>query len=313
MNQVYFSDREKGAYPRTNEKISLNVWLGIRAKILTLIETGSFGYKFPEECEDGGGNVIGTNKRLMSDVLKAEIPDILEERKISSDWDEDYVETVNILWDRYKQDTVPSTLTILDLIEFSYKNIAKPIQKNNHSFFKHYHLAFNRDEGQEEFRQDINRIFARNGIIFDLQQNGQIIRLAPPILREKLSEVIFNTRDNELNGILESARTKYLDPDISVRRESLEKLWDAWERIKTIEPAKDKKQSVKRLLDKASSETNFRQVLEEDAIKLTAIGNQFQIRHSEVNKTPVNKSEHIDYLFQRLFAMIYLLLKSLEK
>ncbi|BBO19011.1 conserved hypothetical protein [Candidatus Brocadia pituitae] len=306
MNQVYFSDKEKGAEPRINEKISLNVWRGIRAKILTLIDNGSFGYKFPEECKDGGGNVIGTKRQSMSDILKGEIPEIIEERKVG----DDYIEKANILLDSDRQDTVPSTLTILDIIQFSYKNIAKPTKENFHEYFKHHHLVFDRDEGQKEFREDINLIFARNGIIFDLQENGQIIRLAPPILREKLSEVIFLTRDNELNEILESARTKYLDPNISVRRESLEKLWDAWERIKTIEPAEDKKQSTKKLLDKASLEPNFLKILEEDAKKLTEIGNQFQIRHSEINKTPVNKSEHIDYLFQRLFAIIYLLLKS---
>lgn len=300
MNQVYFSDKEKGAEPRINEKISLNVWHGIRAKILTLIDNGSFGYKFPEECEDGGGNVIGTKWQSMLDILKGEIPDII---KVGGG----YIEKANILLDSHRP---PSTLTILDIIQFSYKNIAKPTKENFHEFFKHYHLVFDRDEGQKEFREDINLIFARNGIIFDLQENGQIIRLAPPILREKLSEVIFLTRDNELNEILESARTKYLDPNVSVRRESLEKLWDAWERIKTIEPAEDKKQSTKKLLDKASLEPNFLKILEEDAKKLTEIGNQFQIRHSEINKTPVNKSEHIDYLFQRLFAIIYLLLKS---
>lgn len=310
MNQVYFSDKEKVAEPRINEKFSLNVWHGIRAKILTLIDNGSFGYKFPEECKEGGGNVIGTKRQLMSDTLKVEIPAITKERYITSAWGNDYID---ILLDSHRQDTVPSTLTILDIIQFSYKNIAKPTKENYHEYFKHHHLVFDRDEGQKEFREDINLIFARNGIIFDLQENGQIIRLAPPILREKLSEVIFHTRDNKLNEILDSARTKYLDPNISVRRESLEKLWDAWERIKTIEPAEDKKQSAKRLLDKASSEPNFREVLEEDAKKLTDIGNQFQIRHSEINRTPVNKSEHIDYLFQRLFAIIYLLLKSLEK
>ena len=32
------------------------------------------------------------------------------------------------------------------------------------------------------------------------------------------------------------------------------------------------------------------------------------IRHTEVGKTPINSSAHVDYLFHRMFALIYLLL-----
>ncbi|GAB4153711.1 MAG: hypothetical protein Fur0021_19670 [Candidatus Promineifilaceae bacterium] len=97
-----------------------------------------------------------------------------------------------------------------------------------------------------------------------------------------------------------------------MRREALEKLWDAWERIKTINPAKDKRASVKILLDKASPEERFRQILETDANQLTKIGNDFLIRHTETDKPPIQSHKHVDYLFHRLFAMIRLLLETLE-
>jgi hypothetical protein len=32
------------------------------------------------------------------------------------------------------------------------------------------------------------------------------------------------------------------------------------------------------------------------------------IRHSEVNKVPIQKSHHVDYLFHRMFSLIRLLL-----
>ena len=35
--------------------------------------------------------------------------------------------------------------------------------------------------------------------------------------------------------MLESARRKFLDPDPAVRLEALEKIWDAFERVKTLE------------------------------------------------------------------------------
>ncbi len=58
------------------------------------------------------------------------------------------------------------------------------------------------------------------------------------------------TGDDVLDALLEAARHKFLNRSLDVRRESLEKLWDAWERLKTVETGKDKKVSAKALLDK---------------------------------------------------------------
>ncbi|MFP3608095.1 hypothetical protein SB753_40280, partial [Paraburkholderia sp. SIMBA_053] len=77
-------------------------------------------------------------------------------------------------------------------------------------------------------------IFSRNGISYELKANGNIIRLAPEILSESLNGAIFNTPDSTLNRMLEESRDKFLHPDEAIRRESLERLWDAWERIKTV-------------------------------------------------------------------------------
>ena len=137
-----------------------------------------------------------------------------------------------------------------------------------------------------------------------------MIRVAPVVVREALRSTVFRTGDADLDSLLDVARAKYLDPDVNIRKESLEKLWDAWERLKTIEPGKDKKESTKALLDKAGSEVAFRQVLEREANELTGIGNTFRIRHSETNKVPVKVSEHIDYLFHRTFSLIRLLLRA---
>ena len=95
-------------------------------------------------------------------------------------------------------------------------------------------------------------------------------------------------------------------------------MWDAWERIKTLEQPTDKRKSIGILLDKASSEPKFRERLEREVAELTEIGNNFMIRHTEITKTPVTLSPHVDYLFHRMFALIYLVLghrigKKLER
>ena len=110
--------------------------------------------------------------------------------------------------------------------------------------------------------------------------------------------------------MLEVARHKILNTSVDVRRESLEKLWDAWERLKALEPGRDKRESAGRLLDRAAAEPTLRATLEAEAIALTNIGNTFMIRHTEIDKIPITDSATIDYLFHRLFSTIRLLLKA---
>ena len=173
----------------------------------------------------------------------------------------------------------------------------------------HSHYSYDRDAGRAQFTHDVNRMLERNGMAFELS-DGEVIRLAPAILQEALASSSFRTGDATLNDLLEVARQKFLNRSIDVRRESLEKLWDAWERLKTLEPGRDKRDSIAKLLDRTTSEPTLRAKLEQEARELTEIGNTFMIRHTEVDKVPIVDSTHIDYLFQRLFSMIRLFLKA---
>lgn len=298
MSNTYFSDRERGPSPRINEEITARAWVAIVITIQNLIRGEAFAAAFVYDCPDGRG-IAGTDLRALSLMIQAEIPEL--------NWPSD----IRFLSEYISSTQQPSTLAILDLIEFSCRNIAKPIQEDFHTFFGHHHLAFDREEGQRSFRQNIERIFARNGLAYELQENGQIIRLAPPILQESLQASVFQTGDSHLDSLLEAARAKYLDPNPLTRQESLEKLWDAWERLKTIEDPSDKRRSVTILLDKATTEANFRARLENEAKELTDIGNRFMIRHTETDKIPISSSNQVDYFFHRLFALIHLLLQYL--
>jgi hypothetical protein len=195
------------------------------------------------------------------------------------------------------------------LLEFLYEHAGMPHGYSHHGFFGHDHLSFNKEEGRAKFEADINRFFERNGLAYELK-GGEVTRIAPTGLHQALAMAVFKTGDAELDKLLETAREKFLNKSLDIRKEGLEKLWDAWERLKTVEPGKDKKAKATAILDKGSKEPNFRARLETDAIELTEIGNKFMVRHTETDKTPITESAHVDYLFQRMFAMIRLLLKS---
>ena len=298
----YFSDREKGPRPRTEETISPLVWGGIGAVVKTLVSSGAFGFRFPETCPDGAGTA-GTDENLLSLALKAEIPEL--------DWPlkTDPMHPMPT-WagNRQEQESVvPGTLIVLDFIEFCYQSIGKPIQDSYHSFFRHYHLTFDEQEGQEEFRVNINRIFGRNGVAYQLSPSGQIERLAPLGLRELLSAPSFLSGDTSLDRMLEDARRKFLNPAVVVRQEALECLWDCWERLKTLDN-QDKKVSIAKRLVSVAPEVAFRERLDKEGKELTDIGNKFHIRHKEVTQIPITIPAHLDYLFHRMFSFIQLLL-----
>lgn len=119
----------------------------------------------------------------------------------------------------------------------------------------------------------------------------------------------FQTGDDGLDQLLEEARLKFMSPKPRIRQEALERAWDAWERIKTVKGA-DKRQSTKALLDACSTEPNMREVLEDEAKALTKFGNEFHVRHSEIDRTEIVEEEHVDYVFQRIFAMLLLILRK---
>lgn len=69
----YFSDREQGPRPRTEEVVSPVVWGGVVVLVQSLISTGAFGARFPELCPDGHGP-IGTDENALSLAVQAEMP-----------------------------------------------------------------------------------------------------------------------------------------------------------------------------------------------------------------------------------------------
>jgi len=292
---TYFSEREKGDRPREFDTIGEAEWGGIQALLRARIADGSFGASFPESCPDGAGP-IGADEASLWQAIRAEVPNFQERPWYGT------------------SEEPPLTLDILDLVEFIWRYIGKPVRRSYHDYFEHYHLNFDVDAGRVEFREAVNRIFRRNGLVYELKEDGQIERIAPPVLREALMSTEFRTGDAEFDRMLGTARRKFLDPDVLVRREALEALWDAWERLKTLD-GPDKKVQATAMLDAAAGSTSpkLREALEREARELTWIGNNLQIRHSEKNREPVSRAEHIDYLFHRLFALTTAILTTRER
>jgi len=291
MTDSYFSERELGVLPQNREKIDQGFWNGLRTLIQGRINDGSLAERFPINCFDADVP-IGCDDSAIKLAYQADFP--------------------SIGWPFYSED-LPNSLIVLDAAEFFYRYISKPIRKEYHSFGKNNHnhfLAFDQDAGRREYLEDVNRLFRRNSLAFELREDGRVIRLEPVVLRETLAKAVFQTEDEELNRLLEISREKFRNPDVTIRREAIEKLWDAWERLKTLEPGPDKKKQIEALLTRAIPDPEFRERINNEADKLTKIGNDFAIRHTETNKIIISDSKYLDYLFHRLFSLIQLLLRQ---
>jgi hypothetical protein len=155
------------------------------------------------------------------------------------------------------------------------------------------------DDHIYEFSETVLRPFVRD-----------VARIAerqptPEMLTELLSSGMSATGEPVLDDLLKTARDCIRDPNPDTRRHGLEKLWAAWERLKTLDPSLKKRDSIQKLLASASPNEDFRDVLESEARALTDIGNQFQIRHFEIDRTPISDDAQVYYLFHRLWALIW--------
>jgi len=198
----------------------------------------------------------------------------------------------------------PPTLAVLDLLEFMHRHAYAVTDGSYHSFLDHHHLRFDRDAGFWEFRDTVNRLLARSGTVYDLNERGHIERLLPATVAADLRRELPRTRDREFDKLLDTAARKYLDPDPGVRHEGLEKLWDAFERSKTMLHS-NKKSGITRLIAAATEGAAPEEaaLLDQEMRVLTDIGNQFRIRHHETEAIEPSTA-FVDQLFARMYACL---------
>lgn len=280
----FYSDRSKGPKPRQGEVLPLTAKDGLISLFMNKLEANWFAASFPENCHDGNG-VTGTNTHAVIANVRAVVP--------SFEWPPRGARAVE-------------DETVFDLIEYASDHVQLPENAKWHDYFNHYELSFDRSAGEQQFRTEVNQIFYRGGTVFELNFNNRIERHGVPETLKALSLLRPHTGDVALDDLVERGRSGYLSHRPSDRHSARDALWDAFERLKTVEAGKDKKSKVETLLSYVSSD-EFRDVINSDMVALTEVGNQFMIRHHETNKLSV-PPEADDYLVGRISLLIGFLL-----
>lgn len=283
-----YRERTEGSRPRVFEILPLPTKRGIVAVLTGSLNRNMLAHQFPEYCSDGN-TICGTDLRHAKRTMEALVSDL--------EWPpgEDVSDGV-----------------LFDLIEFFASRVATPKNQRWHDFMRHYELEFDERKGRSAFRDEINEMLRAGATLFEITDQGKIERIGTPEVRAALVDLQPDTGDEELDALIVEARELFRSPKSQDRQSGLEKLWDAFERLKTIEPGKDKKAQVAALLRRVDSEP-LREKIDDEMVALTKIGNEFRIRHHETDKHPVPRPEGQDYLFSRLATLVIYLLKISDR
>jgi hypothetical protein len=146
----------------------------------------------------------------------------------------------------------------------------------------------------EEFKKFIDDCFELNkvidmGVLLDLNVS---------------SDLLFNTKiyteDEEFNQLINEARERFINS--KDKQVAIEKLWDAFERLKTYFGS-NKKTSAEKLVDISSIDFD-KEIIHQEFKNLTSIGNNFRIRHHETNKIEITDRTTLNYLFFRMLNLL---------
>lgn len=286
-SKEFFTDRVNGPAPRIKDDLPEHTSEGLYGLFQSKADSHWFASYFPEQCQDGNG-VVGTNQGGLWGNVRALIPELKES-------------------DKWGITPTQPDGAIFDLIEYAAERVSKPIRGAHHSFYKHYELTFDQAAGRKEFREEVNQILQRGGTMYELSPKSQIERIGTAAVQQVIRQMAPASGDPDLDDLLVLAKKLYMSRKEDDRALALEKLWDGFERLKTIDVMGNKKQSANALLDHIAS-SEFRVFTTTEMKALTDLGNQFMIRHHETDKHQV-PAEAQDYLFARMGSLIVFLLK----
>lgn len=304
----YYSDRHGPAVPRVHENITPQVWGGIVVAVQQRLTDGSLARAFPDRsCSDYATIITGADENGFSSALCAHVPQMADSLGAG---------------DTIDRNILPPTPVALDVVEFVARHLETPRLSEVHSWnglHNHYSFAsgFNQQEFQEraqnEFRTAVETLFARNGMAFTFGEDLCVERFGPVAVRDTIAVFFPHTGDADLDEKLNDALRRFKSPQASDHEDAVEKLWDAFERLKTLElgTSGSLKASADRLLDRAAKgNAEFREVLATEFKALTDIGNDFSIRHHNHRQSQLPGNDATDYLFGRLLIVIEHVLRA---
>ena len=270
----------------------------------------NLAWKYPAQCPDGQG-CCGLDHEQFRLDLRYEIPTLYRDTA-----DCIAVPTVhhNIFGSNDEEDEYDQ-FALLDLIEFFAENVRDVVVGSFHSYFGHYHLTCQNSRNVcAQFRDEINDIFRKTGLLYELNTDLQVERIVEnSSLTPAVESAIAAVKEAGARELLQEAILLHRSPYPADIRDAVEKLWDAYERLKTYYTTMNKAKSAEKIVnDMAAGQAPYVTLFDTEFRALTKIGNDFRIRHHETDKVEITDVRYYDYFFNRCLSLIALAIQYLQ-
>ena len=148
-----------------------------------------------------------------------------------------------------------------------------------------------------------------NELLWDIGYAIADCKIMPMLPQVKIKTPI----EPDLKDLIHLAESYYQQHDSLSMQNALEKIWDAFERIKTHNSS-DKKKSLQTIIGSiASNGTELYVLVNKEFAELSNIGNHYKIRHFEKGKLDIPDDRVKEYLYMRCSAIINLAIKYIDK
>ena len=270
----------------------------------------NLAWKYPEQCPDGHG-CCGIDHEQFRMDLRYEIPTLYRDNA-----DCIAVPTVhyNIFSSNDEEDEYDQ-FALLDLIEFFAANVRDVVVGSFHSYFGHHHLTCQNSRNVcAQFRDEINDIFRKTGLLYELNTDLQVERIVENSpLTPAVESAIAAVKEAGARELLQEAILLHRSPYPADIRDAVEKLWDAYERLKTYYTTMNKAKSAEKIVnDMAAGQAPYVTLFDTEFRALTKIGNDYRIRHHETDKVEITDVRYYDYFFNRCLSLIALAIQYLQ-
>lgn len=269
----------------------------------------NIAWKYPAQCPDGHG-CCGVDYEQFRLDLRYEIPTLYRD-------DADCLAVPVVRHNVFDGDHQPEydQYALLDLIEFFAENVHDVVVANFHSYWGHHHLTCQNSRNVcAQFRDEINSIFQKTGLLYSLNTNLQVERIVEnsPLTLE-VEAAIATVREPGTLELLQEAILLHKSPYPADIRDATEKIWDAFERLKTYYTTMNKRNSAAKIVsDMSGEQADYCTLFDTEFQALTKIGNSFRIRHHETDKVEITDVRHYDYFFNRCLSLIALAIQYLQ-
>lgn len=233
--------------------------------------TESFGYT----CVDDGfveGNVKDVNLEILLSVRKHDL------------W------PVKAFAPQYNEDD------FFDVIEFLFQHVSKPIDGDYHNWGNcgmHW-TTFNRFEGKERFREEINKVLEHYVQQFELSSHGEVLQKADAGFERIFEADLPSSNPNIVDRISASIlRFRRHGSTFDDRRQAVRDLADVLEYLRP---------EVKKFMTSSDESDLFK------------IANNFGIRHhNDHQKTSYDAQLWLGWMFYFYLSTIHVLLRKIER